>query len=89
MIRIEVKHVNEPDQLSEGDVFKFNNGDTVFFIIERIQNKEYVARRLDGRTIDDVKYNLSNDAKKFSFHQGSEMVIDNVFVYGKMFKTYD
>ena len=54
-----------------------------------LQNKEYVARRLDGRTIDDVKYNLSNDAKKFSFHQGSEMVIDNVFVYGKMFKTYD
>ena len=33
MIRIEVKHVNEPDQLSEVDVFKFNNGDTVFFII--------------------------------------------------------
>lgn len=96
-----IEHINETGKLTEGNVIKFSNSDNVFFVVERIipvtkiddnfdtnMSEEYVARKLDGRVINEVKYNSNNEMKRFSFEDGALMKIDHAFIYGQMFKTF-
>jgi len=97
----EIKHLNTSGELVEGHIFKINNSDHVFFIVEKIigvakfdeeetpiLSEVYVARKLDGQAIGELVYNSNNEVKRLSFEEGEPIKLEHVFVYGQMFKSF-
>jgi len=101
MLVKETQHINSDGELYEGYVIKLNNADTVFFVVERTIMvpsideedskfvEEYVIRKLDGRTPEELVYNSNNETKRISFPSANApMKVDHVFVVGTMMKSF-